>query len=109
MARRTNSPHVRVHPPEPTGVRSWYTDPHGFAERASTVRRRRHWYARVAQRLMPEATIWGWADVDGARSLQEVVTEPAESVPEPEIPALDAPKRASELGRRRIHPPFTAE
>ena len=91
---------------------SWYGDPHGFAERSWVVRRRRARYARVIRKLVPDVTLWGWADVDGARVLREAPV----SVPTPDPGPRERVRRRvrlaethPELVRRRIHPPFTAE
>jgi hypothetical protein len=88
---------------------TWYRDPHGFADRAATVRRRHFWYFRMARRLAPEITLWGWADTDGARLLQEPVDPPPEASEAPlKLTPIDQ-EMPPELPGRRIHPPLTPE
>jgi hypothetical protein len=100
------------HRPPPNGDGSsgaWYVDPHGFGERAAGVRRRRRWYARVSQRLVPETTLWGWADVDGARALKEGASGLESASTGPAIAPLETPETLPELDQPTIHPQFTPE
>ncbi len=93
----------------PSGMGSWYVDPHGFAHRAWAVDRRRLWQGRIRQRLVPEATLWRWADTDGARAIRGTLPGVLELPPAAGGPDFQSAHSIPELPRGRIHPLFTPE
>jgi hypothetical protein len=88
---------------------AWYADPHGFVERATTVRRRRGYLRRLTHSLVPEVTLWGWADTDGARTIRENTDPPLGAATAPTTPDGQREIQVPDLDIRQIHPPFTPE